>query len=528
MHIFRLWQTFLDNVNPLIKIFHAPTVQQQVLDASADLTKVSKRMEVLMFGIYATAINSLDELEVKTIFCEEKSTLLNRYQSGCRQALLRAGFLRSSDMTILQGFVLYLVALPIQTQWSDLISSQLASLNFSIDPRALYCLTGITVRIAQRMGLNVDGTSYGLQPFEVEMRRRLWWQIILLDSRVGELSGAGPSLHMHIWTTRLPSNVNDSSLFPDMREPPVEHPGVTEMLFVLQRCEIAQFVHHQRRAHACGPADPNVGMVDSFEDMLEKKYLKYCDSQVPMHHISMLMARIGMCRLRMGPRHPHLLSVKANDMSDEEKERFFILGLTMLENHHKMMCAKNLGRFMWHIYTNFPFPAHVYLLCALRHRTTGELADKAWQQMSDSFDRRYNSDMKSKQKHGSQLHMALANLTLKAWDAREAALRMFQPCPPTPKFILGMREELASRKSPASTAQSDTPQPPLGDAFGTQLEDAYQWLNQQPLSGQGFDQSGIPVPMPDSSSMDWSFWNGFQVPMPAGFDNGMNPGFYQT
>jgi hypothetical protein len=527
MHIFRLWQTFLDNVNPLIKIFHAPTVQQQVLDASADLAKVSKRMEVLMFGIYATAVNSLDEQEVKTIFCEEKSILLNRYQSGCRQALLRAGFLRSSDMTILQGFVLYLVALPSPTLSSHLITSQTSGLNFAIDPRALYCLTGITVRIAQRMGLNVDGTSYGLQPFEVEMRRRLWWQIILLDSRVGELSGAGPSLHMHMWTTKLPSNVNDSSLFPDMREPPVEHPGVTEMLFVLQKYEIAQFVHHTKRA--CGPTDHKDGMIDSFEEMLENKYLKYCDAQVPMHHISMLMAKIGMCRLRIGPRHPHLLSVKGNDLSDEEKEKLFILSLTMLENHHQMMCAKNLVRFLWHIYTNFPFPAHVYILCALRYRTTGGLADRAWQQMSDNFDRRYKSDMKGRVKRGSQLQMALANLTLKAWDAREAALQVFQPCTPTPKFILGMREELASRKSPGSTTQSDTPQAPLGDAFGTQLEDAYQWLNQQPLSAQGFDQSGMPVPMPDSSSMDWSFWNGYlQVPMPTGFDNSMTPGFYQT
>lgn len=64
-----------------------------------------------MFGIYATATMSLTEEEVKTNFGEEKATLLSRYQSGCRQALLRAGFLRSSDMTILQGLLLYLVSL---------------------------------------------------------------------------------------------------------------------------------------------------------------------------------------------------------------------------------------------------------------------------------------------------------------------------------------------------------------------------------------------------------------------------------
>jgi len=61
----------------------------------------------------------------------------------------------------------------------------------TVDPRTLFCLSGIAIRIAQRVGLNTDGTTFGLLPFEVEMRRRLWWQLILIDHRVSELSGAG-------------------------------------------------------------------------------------------------------------------------------------------------------------------------------------------------------------------------------------------------------------------------------------------------------------------------------------------------
>jgi hypothetical protein len=109
VQIFRLWQAFLDNVNPLIKLFHAPTIQQQVLDACANLDNLSKGMHVLLFGIYAIATTSLTMEECQAMFGEERSTLLKRFQSGARQALLRAGFLRTSDMTILQGFVLYLV-----------------------------------------------------------------------------------------------------------------------------------------------------------------------------------------------------------------------------------------------------------------------------------------------------------------------------------------------------------------------------------------------------------------------------------
>ncbi|TVY62246.1 Aurofusarin cluster transcription factor aurR2 [Lachnellula suecica] len=488
MNIFRLWQTFIDNVNPLIKIFHAPTVQQQILDASADLGKLSKKTEVLMFGIYSTAVQSLDDQEVKSMFAEEKSTLLAQYQTGCRHSLQRAGFLRTSDITILQGFVLYLTS----------------CLNFTMDPRALYCLTGITVRIAQRMGLNVDGTAYGLPPFEVEMRRRLWWQVLHLDNRVGELSGAGPSLHMHRWTTKLPSNVNDSSLFPDMKDPPVEHPGATEMIFVLQKCELAQFVHQMKRV--CRPTEVKDETVDAFETLLENKYLKYCDSQVPLHYLSLLMARAGLNRIRMGPLHFHLSFLKRDNTTDEEKDKCFLLTLTMLEYHHTMMGAKPLSRYLWHIYTNFPFPAHVYILCALRYKPMGELSDRAWRLLEESFERRSKGDFNKKNKHkGSALHMAMSNLTLKAWEARERVCYA-----KTPEYILTLKQDLAAaRKTPSSADAS----PPEG--FGNQLEDAYQWFDQQP-----YDQSGIVMP----ESMDWSLWNG----VPMAFDNTMDQGFYKS
>ena len=110
IHIFRMWQTFLDNINPLTKILHAPTVQQQILDASSNLGKISKGTEALMFSIYACSVMSLTDVECKATFGEEKSILLSRFQSGARKALLRAGFLRSSELIILQAYVLYLVS----------------------------------------------------------------------------------------------------------------------------------------------------------------------------------------------------------------------------------------------------------------------------------------------------------------------------------------------------------------------------------------------------------------------------------
>jgi hypothetical protein len=323
VHIFRLWQTFLDNINPLIKIFHAPSVQQKILDATTDLDEIPKNTEALMFGIYAAATMSMDEDDCQKLFNESKGVVLARFQSGARQALRTAGYLRSSDIVVLQAFTLYLVGLLYSlSRLSWLTHLKLSSLQMTVDPRSLYCLTGVAIRIAQRMGLSTDGTTYGIPPFEVEMRRRLWWQIVLIDNRVAELSGVGYSFSTYSSTTKLPSNINDSDLFPDMRDPPVERPGITEMIFVRLRCEVAQLINQSRTRP--GTLTVEDGTIDEFEQRLEREYLNHCDPLIPLHFMSMMMARSALCKLRMGLRHQHWL-LRNTHLSDGEKEKLFQL-----------------------------------------------------------------------------------------------------------------------------------------------------------------------------------------------------------
>lgn len=107
--IFQLWQTFLHNVNMLIKVLHGPSVQQWLLEATSTLDQVLKNLKALMFGIYSMATSSMTDDKCKKLFGEDRITVLRRYQSGTRKALLRASYLRSRDIVILQAFVLLLV-----------------------------------------------------------------------------------------------------------------------------------------------------------------------------------------------------------------------------------------------------------------------------------------------------------------------------------------------------------------------------------------------------------------------------------
>lgn len=110
VHIFRLWHIYMDNVNPLLKITHSPTLQQRIIEASSNLGNVSPELEALMFGIYAAAILSMTDEECFPIFGEEREALATRYRNGCQQALINARFLRTSDLQVLAAFLLYLVS----------------------------------------------------------------------------------------------------------------------------------------------------------------------------------------------------------------------------------------------------------------------------------------------------------------------------------------------------------------------------------------------------------------------------------
>lgn len=121
IHSIQLWQIYINNVNPLLRINHVPTLQSQVIEASTDLANVQKPLQALMFGICLTAVNSLADDEVQSKFGENKPTLILRFRENTEQALLDAGFMKSSDIMVLQAYFLYLVSPLSSTQLNRVI-----------------------------------------------------------------------------------------------------------------------------------------------------------------------------------------------------------------------------------------------------------------------------------------------------------------------------------------------------------------------------------------------------------------------
>lgn len=108
-HVFRLWQVYLERVNPLTKIIHVPTLQPYLAEAIGRSQNVPKSVEALLFSIFLMATISLRPEECQALLGQSREEAIQKYSKGVRLTLLRMNFLKSHDLTTLQALVIYLV-----------------------------------------------------------------------------------------------------------------------------------------------------------------------------------------------------------------------------------------------------------------------------------------------------------------------------------------------------------------------------------------------------------------------------------
>lgn len=107
---FRLWQTFLERVNPLTKVIHVPSLQPKLVEATMDPGSIPKNVDALLFSIYTMAVVSLNEQECQQQLGRSKDEAYQRFSTGCRLAMMRIGLMNTYDLVVLQALVLYLVS----------------------------------------------------------------------------------------------------------------------------------------------------------------------------------------------------------------------------------------------------------------------------------------------------------------------------------------------------------------------------------------------------------------------------------
>ena len=110
VHVFRLWQIFLERVNPLCKVIHVPSVQPYVVEVASGNWEILQNYRPLLFAIFNMAVFSLKEAECQQMLGVSREAALRKFTSGLRNALIQVHFMRTYDLCILQALVLYLVS----------------------------------------------------------------------------------------------------------------------------------------------------------------------------------------------------------------------------------------------------------------------------------------------------------------------------------------------------------------------------------------------------------------------------------
>ncbi|KAJ5964052.1 C6 zinc finger domain protein [Penicillium vulpinum] len=431
VHIFRLWQIYLDNVNPLLGVTHTPTLQTRIIDAASDIANINPTFEALMFSIYCVSILSLTEDQCSVLFGSSKKDLLTGYQFACQQALRGSSILRSSDPECLTAFYLYLLSIRPDT-----------------DPASLSSLLSVAIRIAKRIGIDNESMYGKCSPLEAEMRRRLWWSLIIFDTRICEMSDYKTVSLAPTWDCIIPLNINDFELQPEMKTPPTTNSRPTEMVFAVVRSELADFVRHStfhldftnpflnttNLPHTRG--DEAERLVE-LEKAIEDRYFAFYNPENPLQFMTIWTMRGYLAKNRLLQHYSRYSTVSVKQTDAQRKVGIFH-ALRMLECDTKLMTSPLTKGYLWLVEFHFPFPAYIHILQALKKRPAEEYADQAWEVMSNNYEVRI---MDAKE-NGRPFFIVFSRIVFQAWEARErVASQQDTPLAP-PRIVSDIRNKL--------------------------------------------------------------------------------------
>lgn len=373
-----LFNAFQENVAPIILIIHKPMLKELLKTAITNPEDFDKESEALVFSIYLAAIYSLSPEACLTQLGTDHVTMTKRYRFAVEQALVRAGFLHTRKLVVLQAAVLFL-ACACDPQ----------------DAHFVWTMIAVVTRLALSLGLHRDGSHFELGPFETEMRRRLWWYIYLLDVRSSDSQATSPQIREGDYDTLLPLNVNDDDLSPGMAETPLERTGFTEMTLTLVRCEI--LILHRKLMQSNNVVN-NEGHNVLFQTRLQaieetcialdERYLQYCDLEIAIHWVTATIGRVALARSWLVS-HFSLMTVKGfqRGLIPDKCDLLIFTAIEVLEFVYLLESHENTTKWSWLFQGYVQWQAFAFVLSELCVRPTSSLSDRAWAAVDRVYER---------------------------------------------------------------------------------------------------------------------------------------------
>ncbi|KAI1416689.1 hypothetical protein F5Y13DRAFT_177688 [Hypoxylon sp. FL1857] len=211
----QLCQVYLDQVDPIIKVLHRPSLSKFMLGGQRYLGYEPGHISTtcLSSAVCYSALASMTEEQCQATFGMDRRTLMIEYREACESELERSELLTTSDITILQAFILFLVARRTE------------------DPsRTVWTMFAVAFRIAKSLSLHLDRPE---SFFNQQIRQRLWCTICVLDLQLSFEQATEPLIEPSAVPSTLPMNIDDSEFDVDTQGELKSRGGLTDMTFAL-------------------------------------------------------------------------------------------------------------------------------------------------------------------------------------------------------------------------------------------------------------------------------------------------------
>ncbi|KAI1351039.1 hypothetical protein F5Y01DRAFT_325585 [Xylaria sp. FL0043] len=357
-----LLDVFTENVNFIVQIVHMPTIRKMTRRSRvSDRSSTSPAQEALMFSIYYAAISSMDDDDVVNNFGSTKTELTTNYRLGLEHALARADFLNKPDIVLVQAFSIFLFLVRLQES-----------------PRFIWMMTGLVIRMAQSLGLQRDGTHFKhLTPYEVDMRRRIWYALCSLDVRASEDQGTDFTIQLGSFDTKLPLNINNDDIAVDTKETPKEREGITDMTGAIVQTQISNI---SRRV-----VSPSIGLeeqsrlIGSIYTTLEERYLRFSkESENIQSWAIVVITRLVVAKLTLFSHLPVLFSSPGEHLSHEIRNKLLLAAIEVAEFNHALNAERACRHWRWVYQTYTHWHAIVYLLIEMCRRPWSPIVERSW------------------------------------------------------------------------------------------------------------------------------------------------------
>ncbi|EEU41982.1 uncharacterized protein NECHADRAFT_22695, partial [Fusarium vanettenii 77-13-4] len=417
---YTLWQVFLNRVNPLTKVIHTPSVQPYITEKESSIESIPLNYQALRFVIFTLASMSMSESESQQRLGCSRQDAISNYTQGAEIVLRKLNVMKNFDMVILQALVLYLLS--IRNRYGKDMA---------------WILTGAGLRMAIKMGYHRDGELLGLPPFETEMRRRIWWHIMLQDVNHTLTSALSCSQMPISWDCKMPQNFNDADLFPGSVDPVQPREGPTEMAFCLIIYQIVKSILSLESLR--GTAGLEIATIWNTEDVaanpvassILQRFREDLDEldqvlmDIERRYVSGSAGRIHAAALSLR----RVLISKGREMIVPmmEQPEWGTEIFTIDDNLFKIIIIKNeifasfdeamdSADFLWYSKIQFQRGSFAVMTSRLHQKPVGGLSDRAWRVVEAVY--KFHPELFDMNDRPS---MAQAYITLKPWKARHEA-----------------------------------------------------------------------------------------------------------